>query len=120
MIPLSSLNISFASIMPEVLLTGLALLVLVLDFFIREEKSILGYVSVIGLIVLIPISAGTVAAGPSFGGMVMADEFAAYFNVIFLISAILTILISMDYLKKMNVRRGEYYHIILFSTVGMM
>ncbi|MBI5492026.1 MAG: NADH-quinone oxidoreductase subunit N [Deltaproteobacteria bacterium] len=120
MIPLSSLNISFASIMPEMLLTGLALLVLVLDLFIREEKSVLGYVSVIGLIALIPVSARTIEAKASFGGMVMADEFAAYFNVIFIIAAIFTILISMDYLKKMNVRRGEYYHIILFSTVGMM
>ena len=120
MIPLASLNISFTSIMPQILLTGLALLVLVLDLFIRGEKSILGYVSIIGLIVILLVSAKTIETAPSFGGMVMADGFAAYFNVIFIISAIFTILISMDYLKKMNIRRGEYYHIILFATVGMM
>lgn len=120
MIPLESLNISFTSIMPQILLTGLALLVLVLDLFIRGEKSILGYVSIIGLIVILLVSAKTIETAPSFGGMVIADGFAAYFNVIFIISAIFTILISMDYLKKMNIRRGEYYHIILFATVGMM
>ncbi len=119
--PLSVLNINFASILPEIILTVLALIILVLDFFVRkEDKGILGYLSVIGLLLLLPVVFTTIEPKPSFGGTVRADAFSAFFNVIFVISAILTVVMSMDYLKKVNVQRGEYYTITLFATLGMM
>lgn len=118
---LSSLNINFASVLPQMLTAGLALLVLIVDFFISDRhKAVLGYLSIIGLLIILPIAAHTVWTDSSFGGTVIADAFSAYFNVIFIIAAIFTVFISMDYLKKNGIERGEYYHIILFATVGMM
>ena len=118
---LTNLNIDVTSILPEILLTGLGLLVLVVDFFIRpRDKAFLGYLSIIGLVAILPVAASVHGAAPSFGGTVLADGFSAYFNVIFILAALFTIIISMDYLKKSGVQRGEFYHIILFSTVGMM
>jgi len=115
------LNISFTSVMPEILLTVLALTVLVLDFFLRKKsKYILGYLSVAGLAALLPIVLVSIDANPSFGGTVIADRFAAFFNIIFIVAGILATLISMDYLKKENIQRGEYYYIILFAILGMM
>ncbi len=112
---------NFSSIWPEVILTAIAIMILILDFFVRKEnKSLLGYLSVLGLLALIPVAVMTVDTDTSFGGMVKADGFAAFFNVIFLISAIFTILISIDYTKKMNIQRGEYYSLTLFATLGMM
>lgn len=119
--PLNSLNINIASILPELSLTALAMIILVLDLFLRKEnKNVLGYLSVIGLLITLPVAFMTATPAPSFGGMVIADSFSAFFNVIFIISAILTVFISMDYLKKVGIQRGEYYYIILFATVGMM
>ncbi|CAB1069031.1 hypothetical protein JY97_06290 [Alkalispirochaeta odontotermitis] len=116
-----ALNISFTSVMPEILLTGLALVVLLLDFFLRKKsKYILGYLSAAGLAALLPIVLVSVDANPSFGGTVIADRFAAFFNIIFIVAGILATLISMDYLKKENIQRGEYYYIILFAILGMM
>jgi len=118
---LSALNINLFSVMPEILTTGLAIIVLIVDFFLgRKAKPALGYLSIIGLLIILPVAAMTAETAPSFGGTVMSDGFSAYFNVIFLIAAIFTILISMDYLEKTGIERGEYYHIILFATVGMM
>ena len=118
---LSSLNINFASVMPEMLLTGLALLVLIVDFFLApKNKAALGYLSIIGLLCILPVAALTVHADPSFGGTVISDAYSAYFNVIFIVAAIFAIFISMDYLKKTGIQKGEYYHITLFATVGMM
>lgn len=118
---LSSLNINFASVMPEMLTAGLAIIVLVVDLFLgRDSKPALGYLSIIGLLLILPVAALTAEASPSFGGTVISDAFSAYFNVIFIIAAIFTVFISMDYLKKTGIHRGEYYHIILFATVGMM
>lgn len=116
----AGLNINFYAVMPEILVTALALIVLVLDLFIRKNKAALGWVSVIGLICILPFAAYTNEPYPVFGGTIIADSFSAFFNVIFIIAAIFTILISMDYLRKIGVDRGEYYHIILFATVGMM
>jgi len=118
---LLNLNINLYSIMPEILTTGLALLVLVVDFFIkRRDKAVLGYISILGLLIILPVAIKTTGTAPSFGGTVLADGFSAYFNVIFILASIFTIAISMDYLKKHDMARGEYYHIILIATVGMM
>jgi NADH-quinone oxidoreductase subunit N len=116
-----SLNISITSVMPEILLTCLALAVLVLDFFLsRRSKFILGYLSGVGLLLILPVVLVSIDESPSFGGTVIADRFAAFFNIIFILAGVLATLISMDYLKKENIHRGEYYYIILFAIVGMM
>jgi len=118
---IESLNISISAVMPEILITGLALVVLVLDFFLSKKfKFILGYLSVAGLLVLLPIVLVSIDTNPTFGGTVIADRFAAFFNTIFIVAGILAILISIDYLKKENIQRGEYYYIILFAVLGMM
>jgi NADH-quinone oxidoreductase subunit N len=118
---IDGLNISLTAVMPEILLTGLALIVLVLDFFLsKRRKFILGYISVAGQLMLLPTILVSIHANPAFGGTVMADRFAAFFNVIFVAAGILTTLISMDYLEKENIYRGEYYYIILFAILGMM
>ncbi|CAB1060008.1 NADH-ubiquinone oxidoreductase chain N (EC [Olavius sp. associated proteobacterium Delta 1] len=119
--PFERLNISLTSVMPEILLTGLALAILVLDLFLsKKNKFILGYLSVAGLLALLPIVLVSIDAKPSFGGTVIADRYAAFFNIIFIVAGILTTLISLDYLKKENIHRGEYYYIILLAILGMM
>lgn len=118
---IANLNISLTSVMPEIYLTGLALTILVLDLFLSSKnKFVLGYFSVAGLVALVPIVLVSIDANPSFGGTVIADRFAAFFNIIFIVAGVLVTLISMDYLKKENIHRGEYYYIILFAILGMM
>ena len=76
-----TLNINFSAIMPEMLLTGLALTVLILDFFLRKgNKEILGYLSVAGLLVLLPVVVNSIDSAPSFGGTFIADHFSAFLN----------------------------------------
>lgn len=118
---LESLNISFTSVLPEILLTGLASIVLITDFFLsHRNKFVLGYLSIAGLVMLLPVAAMNVAPAPSFGGTVTSDAYAAFFNVIFIIAGILTLAVSIDYLKKGSVHRGEYYYLVLFAILGMM
>ena len=60
------------------------------------------------------------AAGATFGGMYIADGYSTFFKIIFFINVILTVLISMKYIAVERVNYGEYYSLILFSTLGMM
>lgn len=118
---ISSLNINFSAVLPEIFLTAVALVVLCLDLILpKQHKSILGYLSILGLVLLLPIVVLSAGTSASFGGMVIADHFAAFFNIIFILAGIFTLMISMDYLKRIKSDSGEYYYIILFATVGMM
>jgi NADH-quinone oxidoreductase subunit N len=52
--------------------------------------------------------------------MFALDHFAVFFKALFLLSSALTVLLSLDYLRRNDARPGEYYALILFATVGMM
>lgn len=116
-----SINISFSAVMPEIVLTGIAIIVLAADFFLRRQnKHLLGYLSIAGLIILLPVAVSSIDAAPSFGDTVTADAFAAFFKILFIIAGILTIALSMDYFKADPNQRGEYYYTVLFAILGMM
>lgn len=118
---LASLNINLYSLLPLLMVVGLALFVLVLDFFIpKGGKRALGYVSAAGLVCILPFVPMFIETVPSYGGFVIADAYAAFFNVVFLLSSLLAIFISIDYLRRTNSESGEYYYIMLFATAGMM
>ncbi len=59
-------------------------------------------------------------ATTAFGGMFVLDAFSVFFKVIFLVSAILTILLSGRYLEIERAKTAEYYALILFAVLGMM
>jgi NADH-quinone oxidoreductase subunit N len=52
--------------------------------------------------------------------MVVVDNFSHFLNIVFLLTGILTVLISLRYLRKAGIERGEYYLLMLFSISGMM
>ncbi len=58
--------------------------------------------------------------GSAFYGMVTLDSFARYFNLLFLTSAFLSVLISYKYLDVEEEQHAEYYALLLFATAGMM
>jgi NADH-quinone oxidoreductase subunit N len=60
------------------------------------------------------------ASGATFGGMFLADGYGMFFKLIFLLSLILSVLISVKYIDVEKVNYGEYYSLMLFSTLGMM
>ena len=59
-------------------------------------------------------------AGPAFGGMISFDYFARYFDLLFIVTAVLSVLLSYRYLEIEDEHHGEYYALILFATAGMM
>jgi NADH-quinone oxidoreductase subunit N len=53
------------------------------------------------------------------GGLVAVDRFALAFDLLFLVTALLAILLSMADLRLKGVEYGEFYALILFATAGM-
>ncbi len=113
-------DVNLYPVLPEMLLTILAVVVLLLDLFSGCRKAVLGDVSVIGLIFILILTPFTITNEPVFGSMIIADRFAVFFDVIFIISAIATILVAKGYLDRMGIHRGEFYYLLLFATLGMV
>lgn len=114
--------INFAAIMPETILSVFAMALLLINVFVpSEQKGYLGYLSLIGVAVALYLSfAGWGNPQGGFSGSVMLDNFSHFFNVIFLVSSALTILIADQYMQREECNQGELYPLILFATVGMM
>jgi NADH-quinone oxidoreductase subunit N len=108
--------------LPELVLLVWACATLILDVVLRrEQKHVVGGFSLAGvilaLLLCIPLSGTSVT---TFSGMYALDGFSLFFKVVFLLVAALTILISPRYLLIEGIPVGEYYALIMFSTIGMM
>lgn len=106
-----------APVIPEIVLAAAALALLLLDLIVKRKEGIalLGIVSAVATAYFL-----TGASGSTFGGMFVADGYARFFKLIFLISLSLSILISIRYISVERVNLGEYYCLMLLATVGMM
>lgn len=119
---LNDLASNLIIILPVTVLSGWACLLLLLDLWIpAERKWLTAVLAAVGLALTLGISlaqAGDYTTG--FGGMVEVDNFAVFLNVLFLGSGLFAIALSYEYLKRMEIERGEYYVLMLFSVAGMM
>ncbi|MFH2055484.1 MAG: NADH-quinone oxidoreductase subunit N [bacterium] len=115
-------NVDFSLLLPGFIVAGTALLTMLLVPFLRRERQVLvGHLAWIGLAVALYASAELVGRETStFGNMFISDSFSIFFNGIFLLASILTIFMSMDYLKRKQLDFGEFYPLVLFATYGMM
>ncbi len=109
---------------PLLVVTGFALFVLILDLFLRpepERKGPLVWASLVG--VGAALVANAVAPAPSgtwVQGMLRVDLVSKFLNTVFLLGAGLAVLLSAGYVERQGIARGEYYCLLLFSTVGAM
>ncbi len=65
---------------------------------------------------------GGVRAGGAFsglGGSVVIDGFGAFFNLIFVMAAVLAVILTVRYMESEGEHRGEYYALLLFAQAGM-
>ncbi|MFZ5861295.1 MAG: NADH-quinone oxidoreductase subunit N [Nitrospirota bacterium] len=111
-------------LLPELLLLGLICVVLVVDFsFPKVSKNTLAWVTVVGLCGVLASLAwmwGNDVQGALFKQTFVLDPFAVFFKIIVVLSTILIVLASLDYIKRIVLFRGEYYLMVLLSALGML
>lgn len=110
------------TILPLIVVVGWAVVLMVADLWIpKQRKGINALIAAFGLAVAMgfALSQGSSAAS-GLNGMIVVDGFAVSLNVIFLASGLAGIALAYDYLKRMNIERGEYYLLLMFSVSGMM
>jgi NADH-quinone oxidoreductase subunit N len=110
------------SIAPIVSVSIAAIFILLADVFCGKSfKNRLGYISFLAVIATGVIAYSQIGQNVySFSDMFVVDNFSVFFNLVFLFSTAIVILMSDNFIKQEDVNYGEYYTLILFATVGMM
>ncbi|SVD83455.1 uncharacterized protein METZ01_LOCUS436309, partial [marine metagenome] len=114
-------SIDLIALAPVIVLSVFAMMVLVVDLFGGRNKTLLVFISLVGLL-MTAISAFAKNPIPaySFNDSYIVDHLSLFFICIFTISSALAILLSVEYNEREGIRAGEYYALILFCTVGMI
>jgi NADH-quinone oxidoreductase subunit N len=112
----------FYYILPELVLTAGALVVLIVDVLLpKERRPALAWVTLIVIgatfVSLVPFERTHVEVAH---GLLAVDRFALFFKIVFLLAAAITVLMSVRYLAVEGASPGEYYFLILCATLGMM
>jgi len=111
----------FASILPETLILILAILILVIEPFWKEEqRRNIGWLTAGGLLVAMVISLLFGQPGEptaTLGGMIRFDWLGFFFKMLFMFAGATTALLLMDNEKVGH--RGEAYLLLLASLLGM-
>ena len=112
----------FYYILPELVISAGALLVLIADVLLPpSRRAALSWVTLIALgatlASLAPFASTRVEIAH---GLIAVDRFALFFKILFLVAAAITVLMSVRYLEVEGASPGEYYFLILCATLGMM
>jgi NADH-quinone oxidoreductase subunit N len=117
------MTINWQLLMPELIIILTFILVVIFDLFNSLQKTFTAWITIVGSAIALYVSIDMLqigTEGTEFSNMIQVDKYSLFFNVIFLVSTILVVLISMNYLGRQDKRQGEYYLLILLATLGMM
>jgi NADH-quinone oxidoreductase subunit N len=118
---LAELNLGLT--LPALVVALGATIVLLIDilFVSRDRRIITAYMSLAVVVISFVLNLFTFNQNDTaFLGMFAADQITAFFNIIILFTAFISILLSIDYIKRVGIERGEYYVLLLVSVSGMM
>src|SRR6202049_2226354 len=113
---------AFAPIVPELVLLGGALALLMLVVFrgdkIVDALDILARIIVVGAALMVLLQRAERLE--AFGGSFVIDGYGRFFKFLALVGAAAALLMSVDFMGRENIRRLEFAVLILTSAAGMM
>jgi NADH-quinone oxidoreductase subunit N len=114
--------IDYHAILPETILSGTILLVLVADAFLKQRRKWftmpLAFLGVLAALIAVLTLVGEDRT--TFGGMFVVDDFAVLFKTFFLVVALFVLLVSLRYFRDGRFYQGEYYFLLLTSFLGCL
>src|SRR5437764_1919365 len=110
---------------PELSLTLLALAVLLVDLFVKRREvtvtvALVGLIIPVGFAISQALTLDFSVPHHAFFNMLVVDQYAVFFKIVFLLIAAVMIPASYSYVGKYVRADGEFYTLMLFSVTGMM
>jgi len=109
--------------LPEMIVLGMAMLILLADLFLKQSNRIVIYV--LAQLTLLAsayatFTTHTPSVGYAFTGAFVDDTMSDVIKLMIYLGTSLIFVYSRQYLQVRNMFRGEFYALVLFSVVGMM
>jgi len=106
---------------PVLIISFLAIASIVLDALIKHSTRITFIFSTVGLMVTAVAAMLTIPhTGYAYVGMISVGGYGAFFDVIFCISALMTIIAARPYLESHDFEHDEFSSLVLFCVGGMI
>ena len=111
----------FLLTLPEEIISVSALLLMMIAAWAGDRSGpLLTWLAVLTLAVAAAFTPGLLGpGGTAFGGLFIADRFAAFSKIVIYIGAAVSMLMAMSWFGRDRDYRAEYPVLILFSTLGM-
>lgn len=114
------MSLDLRPLIPELVVTAASLVILVGDVFVRGPRARAAWL-VLGLAALAVAGTAVWRSGEaSFGTLYVRDGLANALHAVALGVAAVGLMLARDYLVRTGLDRGEYYSLLLLSTVGAM
>ncbi len=115
-------TINLSAILPAVVLSVFGIAVMVAEPFVRDRnKSRLGWLAFAGtlaaMLALFPMAE---SRGQWYSSIWIVDDYSVFFTFVFLLIAAVTILTSLDFLRREGINYSEFHALLLFATAGML
>ena len=110
--------------LPGLIVAATAMLVMAADLVVRDpDADALPVLGIAGLAAAAAAAAwlwGAAPAADGFASTLRADRYALFFTVLLCVGSILTILMSVEFLREHPLPRGEYLALVMLATAGMI
>ena len=120
----SAPHLDYHALAPEIVLTAVALMVLLVDLFLDESRKFLvNTIAGLGIAATaIPLVTLGLAGDTRsmFNGAYVVDDFSLVLKGVFLIAGYLTLLMASNYLQEGDYHQGEFAFLIVCSMLGMV
>jgi NADH-quinone oxidoreductase subunit N len=108
------------AILPELILCGGGMLLILFDAFLPRAKGMLAPLALILFIATAWAENLFLQGGTYFGGTYEISPITMIFDLTFLLAGMLALLFARDYLDREGIEGGEFYALLMWGTVGMM
>src|SRR3970040_2277044 len=112
-------NLDYGLLIPEYVLGGLALIILAVDLLMpRVQKVTLPFITGVGLIGAFILSLAYVDTSDDFAGLIFVDDYTTFFRCFFIATTFAIVVASAHFVEKNLRNPGEYYALLVLSTIG--
>jgi NADH-quinone oxidoreductase subunit N len=107
--------------MPIIVLVTFALIALLINALVKHSQRIVLWVCMTGVVVAIAASVHLFPQNQTaFSDMLLVGGYASFYSVLFLVITLFSLVLAVPYLEKEQYHYGEYYILVLLSSVGMI
>jgi NADH-quinone oxidoreductase subunit N len=124
-IDLGAFTAGWQAALPGLLVAVTAMVVMTVDVLLRgPDRDAIALVGMCGLVAA--VAAGLALLWPDatplggFQDTIRGDRYALFFTTVICAGALLTLLMSVDYLREHELPAGEYHALVLLATSGMI